>query len=61
MAGLGIQDCEAYRRDGYLCPIDIFDADEAAAHRAALEGIERNCMPRSCPGLSGSICAPQAI
>ena len=42
MAGLGTQDCEAYRRDGYLCPIDIFDADEAAAHRAALEDIERN-------------------
>ena len=41
MAGLGAQDCEAYRRDGYLCPIDIFDADEAAAHRAALEHIER--------------------
>ena len=42
MAGLGSQDCEAYRRDGYLCPIDVFDADEAAAHRAALEHIERN-------------------
>ena len=46
MAGLSAQDLEAYRRDGYLCPIDIFDADEPAAHRAALEEVERNYAQR---------------
>lgn len=42
MAGLSDRDISAYRRDGYLCPIDIFDADEAAAHRSALEALERD-------------------
>ena len=28
---------EAYERDGFVAPIDIFSADEAAAIRAALE------------------------
>ena len=31
---------EAYHRDGYVAPIDIFDADEVAAIRAALEEAE---------------------
>ena len=31
-----------YRRDGYLCPIDIFSAEEAATSRAALEGLEND-------------------
>lgn len=30
-----------YLRDGYLCPIRIFSEKEAAAHRAAVEGLER--------------------
>ncbi len=42
MTVLSAQEISAYRRDGFLCPIDVFDADEAEAHRAALEGIERD-------------------
>ena len=30
----------AYADDGYLCPIDIMTAEEAAAHRASVEAIE---------------------
>ncbi len=30
----------AYHRDGYVAPIDIFDADEVAAIRSALEAAE---------------------
>ncbi len=40
MAQLTDQQVEAYRRDGYLCPIDIFSPDEAARHRAVLQGQE---------------------
>ncbi|MEM1300818.1 MAG: phytanoyl-CoA dioxygenase family protein [Pseudomonadota bacterium] len=32
----------AYARDGYLCPIDVFDSDEAATHRFAVEDLEQN-------------------
>jgi hypothetical protein len=43
MAGaLDAAELEAYRRDGFLCPIDIFSAEEAAASRAALEALERD-------------------
>jgi len=31
---------EQYRRDGFLCPVDVLTPAEAAAHRAALEGQE---------------------
>jgi len=31
---------EQYRRDGFLCPIDVLSPAEAAAHRAALEDLE---------------------
>ena len=41
MAGsLSTQQVAAYQRDGYLCPLDILCADEAAAHRAEIERIE---------------------
>jgi len=40
MAQLSTQQIDAYRRDGYLCPIDVFRPEEAARHRAALEGQE---------------------
>ncbi|MBY8977328.1 phytanoyl-CoA dioxygenase family protein [Rhodobacteraceae bacterium NNCM2] len=31
---------DAYQRDGFLCPVTVFDAEEAASHRAAYEGAE---------------------
>ncbi|MEM0922201.1 MAG: phytanoyl-CoA dioxygenase family protein [Pseudomonadota bacterium] len=31
---------EAYRRDGYLCPIRVFGAEETRAQRATFEGLE---------------------
>jgi ectoine hydroxylase-related dioxygenase (phytanoyl-CoA dioxygenase family) len=37
MVHLADQQVEAYRRDGYLCPLDVFSPHEAARHRAALE------------------------
>jgi ectoine hydroxylase-related dioxygenase (phytanoyl-CoA dioxygenase family) len=40
MASLTEQQVEQYRRDGFLCPIDVLTPEEAAAHRAALEGME---------------------
>ncbi len=39
-----------YRRNGFLCPIDVFSAAEVASHRAALETLERDhagTLPRS--------------
>ena len=33
--------CAAYGRDGYLCPLDMLTPAQAAAHRAALEDLER--------------------
>ncbi|MEL6218189.1 MAG: phytanoyl-CoA dioxygenase family protein [Pseudomonadota bacterium] len=33
-------DIARYRRDGYLCPIRVFDETEAADHRAAIETAE---------------------
>ena len=32
----------AYRRDGYLCPVDILTPEEAAENRTALEDLERD-------------------
>ncbi|MEM9043287.1 MAG: phytanoyl-CoA dioxygenase family protein [Pseudomonadota bacterium] len=40
-ASLSREQADAYRRDGYLCPITVFDRDEARAHRAAFERMER--------------------
>ena len=40
MAQLTNHQIEAYRRDGYLCPLDVFSPAAAARHRAALEGQE---------------------
>ena len=40
MAQLTNHQIDAYRRDGYLCPIDVFSPAEAACHRTALEGQE---------------------
>jgi hypothetical protein len=37
MAQLTNHQIDAYRRDGYLCPLDVFSPAEAACHRAALE------------------------
>jgi hypothetical protein len=37
MVHLTDQQAAAYRRDGYLCPVDVFSPDEATSHRAALE------------------------
>ena len=38
MAGsLSKEQTDAYARDGYLCPLDIFSPDEAATHRAKIE------------------------
>ncbi len=42
MAQLNESQIDQYRRDGYLCPIEVLSADEAAGHRAALEGLERD-------------------
>ncbi|MEM7238173.1 MAG: phytanoyl-CoA dioxygenase family protein [Pseudomonadota bacterium] len=40
MAGsLSPEQIAAYRRDGFLCPVRVFDPQEAAAHRAAYESI----------------------
>ena len=42
MTGALSQDqIDAYRRDGFLCPIPVFSAEDARAHRAAYEEIER--------------------
>ncbi|MEM8841630.1 MAG: phytanoyl-CoA dioxygenase family protein [Pseudomonadota bacterium] len=50
MAGsLSQEQIDAYRRDGFLCPIPVFDAAEAQTHRAAYERAERdyeNKLPR---------------
>lgn len=40
MTSLNDQQVEQYRRDGFLCPVDVLTPAEAAAHRAALEGLE---------------------
>jgi len=40
MASLSAAQVEQYRRDGFLCPVDVLTPEEAAAHRAALEGQE---------------------
>ena len=41
MAGsLSEEQVAAYRRDGYLCPIQVFDAETARAHRAGFEALE---------------------
>jgi len=40
VAALSKKQVDAYRRDGYLCPVDVFSPAEAARHRAALEGQE---------------------
>ncbi|MEM9370013.1 MAG: phytanoyl-CoA dioxygenase family protein [Pseudomonadota bacterium] len=40
----------AYRRDGFLCPVRVFDADQARAHRDAYERLEtdfKDGLPRS--------------
>ncbi len=31
-----------YERDGFLCPVDVLSADEAATERALVEGLERD-------------------
>ncbi|MEL6478467.1 MAG: phytanoyl-CoA dioxygenase family protein [Pseudomonadota bacterium] len=31
---------DAYRRDGFLCPLPVFDAEETQGHRAVFEGLE---------------------
>ena len=36
-------EAERYRRDGYLCPIDVLNAKETGAARAALETVEQDC------------------
>jgi ectoine hydroxylase-related dioxygenase (phytanoyl-CoA dioxygenase family) len=40
MVALTKQQIDAYRRDGFLCPVDFLNPDQAALHRAALEGQE---------------------
>jgi hypothetical protein len=40
MASLTTRQIDRYRRDGFLCPIDVLTPAEAAAHRAALEADE---------------------
>lgn len=41
MAGsLSTAEVERYRRDGFLCPLQVLSPEEAAAHRAALEALE---------------------
>ncbi|MEM6623341.1 MAG: phytanoyl-CoA dioxygenase family protein [Pseudomonadota bacterium] len=42
MSGLSAFEQQTYQRDGFLCPIDIFSAEEVAQHRAAVEGLERD-------------------
>jgi len=48
MAGsLTERQIDAYRQDGYLCPVDVLGPDEVRAHRAAIEAIEaRTDLPR---------------
>ena len=41
-----------YAEYGYLCPVDVLSAGEAASHRARLEALERDfsgLLPRSVP------------
>ena len=40
VAQLSTRQIEAYRRDGHLCPVNVFSPEEAARHRAALEAQE---------------------
>ena len=40
MAALDQQQVDAYRRDGYLCPVEVLSPEEAARHRAVLQGQE---------------------
>ncbi|MEM8791731.1 MAG: phytanoyl-CoA dioxygenase family protein [Pseudomonadota bacterium] len=43
---------DAYRRDGFLCPIDVFDAAEARSRRDAFERLEQDFaegLPRPLP------------
>ncbi|MEM6422648.1 MAG: phytanoyl-CoA dioxygenase family protein, partial [Pseudomonadota bacterium] len=47
---LSADQIEAFHRDGFLCPVDIFTTAEAEALRAAYEGDERSApatLPRS--------------
>jgi len=37
---LSLQEVEQFKRDGYVCPIDIMDATEAAGLRQQLEAVE---------------------
>ena len=51
MAGsLSRDQVDAYRRDGFLCPVAVFDADEARAHRAAYERLEAEFAPGGAGG-----------
>ena len=34
---LGIEQLEAYNRDGYYCPLGCFDADEIAVYRSGFD------------------------
>lgn len=40
---------DQYWRDGFLFPLDVFTSDEAAAHRAELEQIEREWLTADLP------------
>ncbi len=42
MSGPDRIDTATYHRDGYMCPIDVFSAEEAATHRATLEKLEHD-------------------
>ncbi|MEM9247917.1 MAG: phytanoyl-CoA dioxygenase family protein [Pseudomonadota bacterium] len=40
--GTGGIDASRYNDNGFLCPIDVLSPEEAAAHRSALEALERD-------------------
>jgi chlorinating enzyme len=37
MAVLNKQQIDAYRQEGYLCPVDVFNQEDVSRHRSALE------------------------
>ncbi len=49
MAALDQRQVDAYRRDGYLCPVEVFSPQEVARHRAALEAQEARYRERGLP------------
>ena len=49
MASLSAHHVEQYRRDGFLCPVDVLTPAEAAEARAAVEALEAGHAARGLP------------